>query len=190
MFWRSLWCDKVGLTVVSELQQQPFDGRLSGTTRVGRYQKKHSPAHTHPGQLIPLSPFSICNGPWHPLYSAYMLDSPLEQPVSRYSLVFPLVLNPQLHTPCISSPNHHHLFAAHAHTNAACSAAISMLYFWVTCSVLFSYLIFILILIDFVVHFVGFYFLRVEPIGAESSLETSNSCSEVWVVITIEKFAK
>ena len=29
---------------------QPFNGRLSGTTRVGRYQKKHSPAHTHPGQ--------------------------------------------------------------------------------------------------------------------------------------------
>ena len=23
---------------------------LSGTTRVGRYQKKHSPTHTHPGQ--------------------------------------------------------------------------------------------------------------------------------------------
>ena len=33
-------------------QQQPFNGRLSGTTRVGRYQKKHSPAHTHPGQRI------------------------------------------------------------------------------------------------------------------------------------------
>jgi len=31
-------------------QQQPFNGRLSGTTRAGRYQKKHSPAHTHPGQ--------------------------------------------------------------------------------------------------------------------------------------------
>ena len=56
-------------------------------------------------------------------YSAYVLDSLLEQPFSRSSLV----LNPQLHTPCISSPNHHHLFAAHAHTNAACPAAISML---------------------------------------------------------------
>ena len=32
------------------LVQQPFNGRLSGTTQVGRYQKKHSPAHTHPGQ--------------------------------------------------------------------------------------------------------------------------------------------
>ena len=31
-------------------RQQPFNGRLSRTTRVGRYQKKHSPAHTHPGQ--------------------------------------------------------------------------------------------------------------------------------------------
>ena len=47
--------------------------------------------------VLPLSPFSICNGPWHPLYSAYVLDSPLEQPLSRSSLVFPLVLNPQLH---------------------------------------------------------------------------------------------
>ena len=31
-------------------QQQPFNGRLSGTTWVGRYQKKLLPAHTHPGQ--------------------------------------------------------------------------------------------------------------------------------------------
>ena len=28
-------------------QQQPFYGPLSGTTRVSRYQKKHSPTH-HP----------------------------------------------------------------------------------------------------------------------------------------------
>ena len=27
---------------------QQFNGLLSGTTRVGRYQKKHSPTHTHP----------------------------------------------------------------------------------------------------------------------------------------------
>jgi len=26
---------------------QPFNGQWSGTTRVGRYQKKHSPTHTH-----------------------------------------------------------------------------------------------------------------------------------------------
>jgi len=34
----------------AQQQQEPFNGRLSRTTRVGRYQKKHSPAHTHPGQ--------------------------------------------------------------------------------------------------------------------------------------------
>ena len=43
--------------------------------------------------------------------STYMLDSPHVQPLSRSSLVFPLVLNPQLHTPYISSPSHRHLFA-------------------------------------------------------------------------------
>jgi len=39
-----------------------------------------------------------------------MLDSPLGQPLSRSSLVSLLALDPQLHTPCISSPNHHLLF--------------------------------------------------------------------------------
>ena len=38
------------LSHVQQQQIQPFNGRLSRTTRVGRYQKKHSPAHTHPGQ--------------------------------------------------------------------------------------------------------------------------------------------
>ena len=73
----------------------------------------------------PLSSSSIHQ--WHPLCSFYVLDSPLVQPLSRSSLVFLLVLDPQLHTPYISLPNHHLLFAAHAHTNAACSAAIPML---------------------------------------------------------------
>ena len=98
------------------------DRLMAGITRVGRYQKKHSPTHTHP-----LSPSSIYNDQWHPLCSFYLLDSPLVQPLSRSCLVFLLVLDPQLHTPYISSPNHHLLFAAHAQTNAACSAAIPML---------------------------------------------------------------
>ena len=75
----------------------------------------------------PLSSSSIYNDTWHPLCSVYELDSPLGQPLSRSSLVFLLALDPQLHTPCISSPNHQYLFAAHAHTNAACFAAIPML---------------------------------------------------------------
>ena len=29
-------------------QAKLFNGPLSGTTRVGQYQKKHSPTHTHP----------------------------------------------------------------------------------------------------------------------------------------------
>jgi len=48
-------------TPMTELQQQqqPFNGRLSGTTRVGWYQKKHSPAHTHPGQRTSFITFEI-----------------------------------------------------------------------------------------------------------------------------------
>ena len=38
---------------------QPFNGFWSGTTRVGRYQKKHSPTHTHPDHL---PPFTTING--------------------------------------------------------------------------------------------------------------------------------
>jgi len=59
--------------------------------------------------------------------SVYVFDNPLWQPLSRSSLVFLLVLDPLLHTPCISSPSHYLLFKAHAHTNAACSAVIPML---------------------------------------------------------------
>ena len=51
-------------------QQQPFNGRLSGTTRVGRYQKKHSPAHTHPGQRTSFITFLHLqrSSPRHPLF--------------------------------------------------------------------------------------------------------------------------
>jgi len=94
---------------------------LSGKTRVGWYQKKHSPTHTHHDHLPPFTTIHSI------LCSFYVLDNPLGQPLSRSSLVFPLVLDPQLHNPYFSSPNHHHLFAAHAHTNAACSTAKPML---------------------------------------------------------------
>jgi len=106
---------------------QPFNDRWSGTTRVGRYQKKHSPTHSHPEHRTSLSSSSNYNDQWHPLCSFYVLDSPLKQPLSWSSLVILLVLDHQLHTPYISSPNHHLLFEAHAHTKAACSAAIPML---------------------------------------------------------------
>ena len=34
--------------LVQHTHTQPFNGLWSGTTHVGRYQKKHSPSHTHP----------------------------------------------------------------------------------------------------------------------------------------------
>jgi len=82
--------------------------------------------------IHPLTPILIIRHPlssssiYYPLCSFYVLDSPLGQPFSRSSLVFLLVLDPLLHTPCISSPNHR-LFATHGHAIAACSAVIPML---------------------------------------------------------------
>jgi len=101
---------------------QPFSGLLSGATWVGQYQKKHPPT---PIPTIGHSPpsSSIHNDPRHPLCSVHELDSPLGQPLSRSS---PPAPDPQPHTPRISSPNHHHPLAAHAHTNAARSAATPM----------------------------------------------------------------
>jgi len=48
---------------------------LSGTIRVSRYQKKHSPTHTHRGHQSSLSAFSIYCDPWHPPYSIHVLYS-------------------------------------------------------------------------------------------------------------------
>ena len=36
------------IVTILHTHTQPFNGLLFGTTRVGRYQKKHSPTHTHP----------------------------------------------------------------------------------------------------------------------------------------------
>ena len=37
-----------GIFIYKHTHTQPFNDLLSGTTGVGRYQKKHSPTHTHP----------------------------------------------------------------------------------------------------------------------------------------------
>ena len=42
-YWCTWW-----LLHQFDTHTQPFNGLWSGTTRVGRYQKKHSPTHTHP----------------------------------------------------------------------------------------------------------------------------------------------
>jgi len=44
---------------------------LSGTTRVSRYQKKHSPTYTRRGHQISLSAYSIFHDAWHPLHSSH-----------------------------------------------------------------------------------------------------------------------
>jgi len=97
---------------------------LSGTTRVSRYQKKHSPTDPHRGHQSSLSAFSIYYDPWHPLYSIHVLYSLFPQSLFKFSLVYLLAWYPPLHTPYISSPNHCLLFAAHAHTIATCSAVV------------------------------------------------------------------
>jgi len=45
---------------------------LSGTTRVDRYEKKHSPTHTHPGHQTSFINFLYCE-PNHSPCSIYML---------------------------------------------------------------------------------------------------------------------
>jgi len=45
-----------GASYVVAEHTQPFNGRWSRTTRVGRYQKKHPPTHTHPGHRTPHQP--------------------------------------------------------------------------------------------------------------------------------------
>ena len=118
---RSTWaCPR--LTSGRHTHTQAFNCLWSGITRVGLYQKKHSPTHTHPESwsldiLYYLPPFTTINGILFVHFTCLTVLS--LQPLSRSSLVFLLALDPQLHTPYISSPNHHLLFAAHAGTNAA-----------------------------------------------------------------------
>ena len=100
---------------------------LSGTTRVSRYQKKHSPTHTHRGHQSSQSAFSIYYEPWHPPYSIHVLYSLFPQSLSKFTLVYLLAWYPLLHTPYISSPSHCLLFATDTHTIAACFAVVPSL---------------------------------------------------------------
>jgi len=97
---------------------------LSQTTRVSRYQKKHSPTHTHCGHQSSLSASSIGYDPRHPLCSIYVPDSLFPQSLFKCSLVYLLAWHPPLHTPYISSPSHYLLFAAQAHTTLTCFAVV------------------------------------------------------------------
>ena len=103
---------------------QLFNGLLSGTTQVGQYEKKHSSSHTHPDHQTSFIIFlHLQRSKASSLFSLRAWQS--SRTTSLHVLFgLPLGLGPS--TSCISSPNHH-LFTAHAHTNAACFAAIPML---------------------------------------------------------------
>ena len=121
---------------------QLFNSPLSGTNCVGRHQKKHSSTHTNPDHQTSFINFLHLLRSIAPPSSIYVLDSPFPQPLSRSSLVFLLVLDPLLHTPCISSPNCHLLFPANTHTIArslfCCNTALMLCHLYlISLSVLY-----------------------------------------------------
>ena len=100
---------------------------LSGSTRVSRYQKKHSSTHTPPAHQPSLSASSIYGNMNHSIIplNPYTWQSLSAQPLIMSSLAYLWVWSPLLHTPYTSSPNHHHPSATHVHTTAARFAAVT-----------------------------------------------------------------
>ena len=84
----------VSLAWKEQQQQQPFHGRLSGTTRVGRYQKKHSPTHTHPGQRTSFITFLYLQ--WSMASSLFSLHAWQSSRTTSFQVLFglPLGLEP------------------------------------------------------------------------------------------------
>jgi len=76
--------------VLQQQQQQPFNGRLSGTTRVGRYQKKHSPAHTHPDQSTFFITFLHLQ--WSTASSLFSLRAWQSSQITSFQVLFGLPL--------------------------------------------------------------------------------------------------
>ena len=109
----------------------------------GRPVPKETFTHSHPSWsshiLYKLPPFTMIHSILFVQFTC-LTDSPFQQSLSRSSLVFLLVLDTLLYTPCISSPSHHLLYAAHAHTIAACSVVIPMLCHLYLISLLAPYL--------------------------------------------------
>jgi len=100
---------------------------LSGTSRVSRYQKKHSPTHIYRGHQSSLICFIHLI--WSTESSLFNLQAwqSFPQSLSKFCLVYLLAWHPPFHTPYISSPNRCLLFAAHAHTIATCFAVVPRL---------------------------------------------------------------
>ena len=112
---------------------------LSGTTRVSRYQKKHSPTHTHRGHQSSLSASFIYYDPWHPSYSIHVLYSLFPRSLSQVFLGLPLGLAPStsysIHCFTQSSsafrntcPYHHNLFCCSTEICDVILVSLSNLY--------------------------------------------------------------
>ena len=125
-----LWPQILQLSAISQKQQQqqPFYDPLSGTTRVSRCQKKHSPTHTYPDHQPSFASLLHYYDPWHPPCSIYVPDSLFCTTSLQILFSLPLGLEPPLHAPYISSPNHCLLFATNAHTIATCLAVVPRLW--------------------------------------------------------------
>ena len=126
----------------------PFYGPLSGTTRVSRYQKKHSPTHHPDHHPIFISFFHLPRSIASSLFRLCAWQSFFAQPLSTSSLVYLLVWRPSPHIPYISSPNQCLLFATHTHTIATCFAIVPRLYNLFLTSNSVFYLIHLTILIS------------------------------------------
>jgi len=102
---------------------------LSGTIRVSRYQKKHSPTHTYHGHQSSLICFiHLLRSMASSLFNLRAWQSFFPQSLSKFSLVYLLAWHPPFDTPYISSSNHCLLFAAHAHTITTCFVVVLRLY--------------------------------------------------------------
>ena len=99
---------------------QPFNGPLSGTTQVGRYQKKHSPTHTQPGhqtsfinflrlQSVASSSFNLRAWQSFSITFLHVLFDLLLglKPCTSYSVHF---FTQSLSSFCNTCPYHSHLF--------------------------------------------------------------------------------
>ena len=112
---------------MEQQQQQPFYGPLSGTTRVSQYQKKHSPTHHPDHHPIFISFFHL---PRSVASSLFKLRAWQSFCTTSFHVLFglPLSLEPSTSYSIHFSRNQCLLFAAHAHTIAACYAVVSILY--------------------------------------------------------------
>jgi len=112
---------------------------LSGTTRVSQYQKKHSPTHTYHGHQLSLICFiHILRSMASSLFNPHAWQS-----FSTISLQ--VFFGLPLGLAHISSPDHCHLFATHAHTIAICFAVVMRLCHPILVSLSILYLEFCLV---------------------------------------------